>query len=393
MKILYKSIEKDGQGQIKFIPESSEDIWHVYNLILPGDRVKSSTYRKVQKETAISSGESEKIRIDVAIEVVGIEFDGESSKIRLHGKICEENRWVKMGSFQPIIIEETRSFTLFKTQWDTISLERVEQACDPNKEAEIAAIIMQEGLANLCLITGTMTLVRAKIEKNIPRKRKGGIDGHQSGLNRFFENVFSAMKLHFQFQNLKIILVASPGYVNEQFYNFCEQYSRQNDTRWWNEQQSKFILVHSSSGYKSALKEVLSDPRVESKIKDTRAAKELSLLNDFFVLLRSEDKQDRAIYGIRHVCYALDSSAIQTLFLCDSLFRATDLAVRRKYVDIVEKARSEGTEVKIFSSLHVSGEQLSDLGGIAAILKFPLPDLDELLEEENEDPDVNFEEF
>uniref|UniRef100_A0A674NGT6 Pelota mRNA surveillance and ribosome rescue factor n=1 Tax=Takifugu rubripes TaxID=31033 RepID=A0A674NGT6_TAKRU len=32
---------------------------------------------------------------------------------------------------------------------------------------------------------------------------------------------------------------------------------------------------------------------------------------------------------------------------------------------------------RIFSSLHVSGEQLTQLSGVAAILRFPIPDLSE----------------
>lgn len=51
-------------------------------------------------------------------------------------------------------------------------------ACDPVQHADLAAIVMQEGLAHVCLITSAMTLVRTKIETNIPRKRKGMCSQH-----------------------------------------------------------------------------------------------------------------------------------------------------------------------------------------------------------------------
>lgn len=38
---------------------------------------------------------------------------------------------------------------------------------------------MQEGLANICLVTSSMTIVRAKIEVAIPRKRKGHAQQHE----------------------------------------------------------------------------------------------------------------------------------------------------------------------------------------------------------------------
>ena len=49
----------------------------------------------------------------------------------------------------------------------------LEQACDPTRTADVAAVVMHEGLAHVCLVTPSMTIVRAKIETNIPRKRKG----------------------------------------------------------------------------------------------------------------------------------------------------------------------------------------------------------------------------
>lgn len=45
---------------------------------------------------------------------------------------------------------------------------------------------MQEGLAHICLISGSRTIVRAKIDQNIPRKRKGDVKQHE----KVFNNVF-----------------------------------------------------------------------------------------------------------------------------------------------------------------------------------------------------------
>ena len=53
-----------------------------------------------------------------------------------------------------------------------------ELACDPTQHADLAAVVMQEGLANICLVTPSMTLLRAKIETPIPRKRRGSCSQH-----------------------------------------------------------------------------------------------------------------------------------------------------------------------------------------------------------------------
>jgi hypothetical protein len=50
-----------------------------------------------------------------------------------------------------------------------------------------------------------------KIEVNVPRKRKGS-SAHEKGLARFFEMVYDALKKHVDFDIVKVLIVASPGF-------------------------------------------------------------------------------------------------------------------------------------------------------------------------------------
>merc|ERR1712115_181225 len=61
----------------------------------------------------------------------------------------------------------------------------------------------------------------------------------------------------------------------------------------------------------------------------------------------------------------------------NKLFRANNVAERRKYVELVDKVKETGGDVKIFSSLHISGEQLDQLSGICALLRFPMAEIEE----------------
>ena len=96
---------------------------------------------------------------------------------------------------------------------------------------------------------------------------------------------------------------------------------------------------------------------------------------------------ERAFYGYNHVEKASEADAIDVLLISDSLFRAQELAERKKYVNIVDRVRENNGQVKIFSSLHVSGEQLLQLTGIAAILRFPMPDLEDIVSDSEDDED------
>jgi len=148
--------------------------------------------------------------------------------------------------------------------------------------------------------------------------------------------------------------------------------------------KAKFLLCHSSTGHKHGLKEVLSDQMVAAKLSDTKAAGEVKAITNFYEMMKNES--DRAVYGYKHVLYSQQRQAIQTLLLTDELFRACSIQKRRQYVELVEGTRTNGGEVRIFSALHVSGEQLKQLGGVAAILRFPLPELEDM---ENDDEELN----
>ncbi|RHY91598.1 hypothetical protein DYB31_016717, partial [Aphanomyces astaci] len=121
------------------------------------------------------------------------------------------------------------------------------------------------------------------------------------------------------------------------------------------------------------------------QLEDTKAAGDVKCLDTFFEMLHTD--QDRAYYGYNHVVRANDQNAVETLLIADSLFRSQDVQTRRKYVTLVEKVRENGGVVRVFSSLHVSGEKLGQLSGVAAILRMPLPDLDDEGDASDEDND------
>ena len=85
------------------------------------------------------------------------------------------------------------------------------------------------------------------------------------------------------------------------------------------ENKGKIVLLHASSGHKIALKEVLSDPAVQSRLADTKAAREVQILARFYDMLNNEP--DRAYYGYPHVSKANERLAIESLLLSDNLFR------------------------------------------------------------------------
>ena len=133
---------RDGAGGVAVIPEEPEDMWHTYNLILPGDYVRASTFRKVTRQSATGSTSSTKQRVTLTIDVEEINYDPSEVSIRLRGKNVEENPHVKMGAYHALDLTLDRKFELHKQCWDAIFLERLQEAVDSTKTADLAAVVM-----------------------------------------------------------------------------------------------------------------------------------------------------------------------------------------------------------------------------------------------------------
>ncbi|OBZ87657.1 Protein pelota [Choanephora cucurbitarum] len=376
MKLISKSLEKDASGSVTLLPEELEDMWHVYNLISKDDMIRAVTIRRLQSESTTGSVTSQRIRLNLTITVESVDFDPNVGLLRINGRVSSENQYVKMGSYHTIDLELNRNFTIFKTEWDTIALERVEDACDITKQADVAAIVCQEGLANICFLTQHMTIVRQRIESPIPRKRKGSTANHDKGLERFYEQIYQGILRHINFDVAKAILIASPGFVKDQVYAYVFDQAVKTGNKLVLENKNKFVLIHCSSGHKHALTEVMQDPSVQAKLADTKAAREVQALDRFYEMMNQDP--DRAFYGFDHVYKANERGAVGTLLVTDELFRSADIATRKKYVALVEQVRAQNGQVYVFSSMHPSGEQLNQLTGVAAILTYPIPDIDEL---------------
>ncbi|ORZ34393.1 protein pelota [Catenaria anguillulae PL171] len=376
MKQLGRHIEKDFAGNVRLQPEEPEDMWHLYNLISAGDRIRASTLRKVQSESSTGSVASQRVRITLSLVVEDVEFDGQAHRVLVKGRNNEENKFVKLGQYHTIDLELDKPVTIAKDEWDSIDLERIDSACNLAKRAEIAAVVLQEGLAHVCLLTEHMTVVRQRIEVSVPRKRKGSSSNHDKALNRFLEQIYQAILRHIDFSVVKCVLVASPGFFKDQLYEYIFAEAVRTDQRALIDNKSKFVVAHCSSGHKHALTELLLDPSIQSKLSDTKFAAETRALDRFHKML--QDDPDRACYGATHVLHAANIGAIDTLMIADTLFRSHDVATRKKYIWLVHHVRRNGGTALIYSTMHVTGEQLKNLTGVAAILSFPVPELDDI---------------
>ena len=320
--------------------------------------------------------------------------------MRVKGRNTTETDSVKLGAYHTITLEPNRPVTIEKVEWDVLDVDRVRDLSDPASTADLAVLLITEGLANLALVGSSVTTFKAKVEKAMPRKSGAAQMGYAKALETFHRNVFAAVERCVDFSKVKCVVVAGPGFAKDAFMRHVDATLARTaggGNTWAGDakgggtaqlakgggtaqlaaslrtNRGKFVECHASTAFKGALREVLEDPSVASLIADTKAAAEVRALDDFFETLA--DRPDRALYGPAHVLAAHDVLAIESLLIVDSVFRAKDANQRRRWAQTVDEVRAAGGKTHVFSAAHASGEQLWELTGVAATLRFPLPDL------------------
>ena len=370
-------------GVTLLLADAEEDVWHAKNLIAPGDEIRASTIRNVKSETETGSASSRSERIVLTIKVKKTEFDPGPPLLRVAGTVSEENNYVSAGQHHTIELKSQQQFTLKKTEWDSVAWETLSDALKEDTDGAMAAVVMQEGIAHICLISNNRTTLKQKVESNIPKKRSTRSE-QDSGMRRFFDLTLANLSRCIDFKQPRPLLLASPGFVAADFKKFVADEGARKGDKQTIAMASNATVVHASSGFLHSLAEILRSPEVTATMKDMRFAKEARLMDELTRRLRRDD--GRAWYGIGPVERAVLEGAVGkgggVLLINDSLFRSHDLATRKRYVALVDKVREDGGDARILSSDHESGEQLDLFGGIAAILTYPIWDLDQ-----DEEPD------
>ncbi len=155
-------------------------------------------------------------------------------------------------------------------------------------------------------------------------------------------------------EDLKGILIGGPGPTKEKFHNGA----------YINNELKKKVIGIKDIAYtdESGLHELVE--KSQDILAEAELVKEKQIVQELLTFLATDS--DKVVYGRIDVNKALEYGAVEKLLLSESL---------NDILEYEEKATKTGTQVFIVSVDTKEGQQLRDLGGIAAILRYKIKDL------------------
>ena len=370
MKVDMSKLVVNQKGEVEITVDDVEDFWTLANVIRVGDKIKSQIRRKVNKVSSTGKTDSRVILTNGVVRITEINYQAGVNEMHLRGTLTHDLGDAKAGTFQRILIEPSRPFILKKSCWDKFTYDELKEASDPTLTANIAAVIMKSGLASICVVGRNTTVVLSKVSKSIPKIRQHGGSGKSAeAKTKFFQLTADALIKVPRLQEMKCIIVASPGFLQHEFV----QYLRNNAVQYNMQaafQADKFIETSVSNGDANELDQVLIRPEVQNRVSDLRAVQQAKAFEDFLTMMGND--QNMIMFGESNIRNAADQNAVKELLVTDNYIRSLELEPRLSFLAFKDRLEKEGVDVIVFSSRHVSGQQLQDLGAIVAILKYPI---------------------
>jgi protein pelota len=358
LKVLEKNFKK---GIVKLIPENLDDLWHLYNLVYEGDIAYARTTREVKLDKEYARPQKgRRVSVVMGVRVKDVGWDKSLNRLRLHGTIIDAPENVAgTGSFQTLNISFGDSLTIVKKEWARHLVDRLEKASRTETAPIIVVSIDDE---EYCVAVIRQYGVDVKVERSIKLSGKREAEKRTADLHRAFKSASDALKEVWQAIHSPIVILGL-GFIKNQFVNYLKDEVP--------DVAGQVIEVKSvnSSGV-AGVHEALRSGVLAKALKHVRVAEETEVVEE--VLKRLGMNRRDVTYGWSDVENADMYGAIETLLVADSTLRGLPDEKRLALEKIMTEVEEKNGKIVVISTEHEAGEKLLALGGIAALLRFPI---------------------
>ncbi len=352
MRIVDREQREAGRLRITLVPEHLDDLWHLSHVVEPGDTVAGDTTRRIQRDDEqLRDTGGEREHIWAAVRVEDVEFAKFANRLRVGGEIVGCSREDELGHHHTLNVEEHDEIEVEK-RWKPDQLDRIEEAEASSDQPSVAIATVEEGQAHVHTVEQYGTEERASIT---------GPTG-KGEYARPREELFAELTDVLRRTDADAIILAGPGFTKQDALDYIA-----NDAP---ELADDVTTVDTSSVGDRGVHEVLKRGAVEDVQTETRIAAESALIDDLTERIADGAK---VAYGPDAVAEAAEYGAIEHLLVLDERLRDERRGEGDWSIDVdavLETAEQKGGEVTVFSGEFDPGQQLRNLGGIAALLRY-----------------------
>ncbi|MCU0852619.1 MAG: mRNA surveillance protein pelota [Thermoplasmata archaeon] len=342
MKVLHQDANSN---EIKLLPETLDDLWHMHNLVDERDLVFATTFRRGdEKGDKLRPDRVEKVRMRLGIRVKKVEFQESEDVLRILGTI--EQGPQDIGEHHTLMLGIGEAISIIKPEWKPQHFDRIKRAIASSEKPNIFFVSIEDTDA----VIAAAREYGLKEYATITRNPGGKMYDSKPNESEYLDEVMEKLKLIVHGEPL---ILLGPGFVKEALAKRLREKAPE---------VSKHLSVqHTGQAGMAGIHEILKQGIGGKVLEDTRVAKETRLMEQLFTEI---GKGGLFAYGDSEVRAAADSGAITVLLVLDTRLRTSSVD------EMLRKVEDSKGEFVIVSSLHEAGRRLESLGGVAALLRY-----------------------
>ncbi len=354
MRITEKDLNK---GFVKVVPDSQDDLWHLYNVIAKGDEAYAYSSRAIKSDTETSRPKSgERVSAFMGVKVENVSWDKFLGKLRIHGTIIHAPEPIPPGAHHTLAIALNQPVTIVKKNWPRHLLDRLERATQ-NERSMLIVAIDDEGFA----IAETKQYgVDIKVEERLKLPGKHEAEKREAATKQYFKRVTDSLRQLWTKENQPIVIVGA-GFVKNDFAKFLADETT--------DMRNAIADVKSvNNGGTAGIYDSLRSGVLLKAASRLRVVEETEVIEE--VMKRLGKGEGRIAYGLEEVENCIGLGAVEKLIVADSLLREAEDSQRLKLEKLMRDVERRNGEVTVVSTEHEAGAKLTALGGVAALLRF-----------------------
>lgn len=338
---------------VSFLVEEPDDLLTLRRIIKREDRIISDTTRVIKQEKDFARPDrGERIKIRILLQVEKIALDAVFDKLRIHGTILEtSNEAVSKGVHHSLLVNIGDSFNVIKKKWQPFELRLIKNR-DENFGFVLVAI--DRGDCGIGRLKGT----HLQLMQNLYSGSSGKQYKTSFNIQMFFESVSNALQTILR-ENDQIILFG-PSETKRQFANFLqkEPFAKKH----------KIELVDGiDSGGEDGIYTFIKSKAMRQILGQSKLAKVASILEQ--VMIKANTKSKKFTMGFEETKKANQFGAVETLVFSEKIIQTRD---EEQVIELLNEAESKGVKVYALDSTTDIGLQVSGLGGMVSLLRFPV---------------------
>lgn len=342
MKILHQDSRTN---EIKLLPESIDDLWHLYNLLDVDDQVFATTYRrKEDKSDKLRPERTEKVRMRLGIGVKKVEFHESEDRLRILGSI--ESGPQDLGQHHTLMIGPGDDVAIVKPEWRDVHFERIRRAVEASARPKVVFVAIEDSEA----VVAAARDYGLKEMATITRSPDGKMYDAKPTEDEYLDDVAGKIG---QILSDQPLVILGPGFTKEALARKIRERNP--------EIADQVVILSTGQAGMTGIHEAMKRGLGGKAVEESRVARETQEVERLFAAIGADGMYS---YGKPSVTAAAEAGAVEMLLVLDSLVR--DSAVEN-LMKTVERARGE---FMIVSSLHEAGRRLESLGGVAALLRY-----------------------